>query len=290
MILRYGCRSRESEQVATASFFEGVGFGGSGAEQSFRSSAGFKRRNATPDTLRHPNPVDPRHACRIKLAVQFAHKTRRKRCATWLFVCFTYCHLRRAFAQPSRYSPSRIQKTIRQAGWWSYDVGSDSGRHVSKSSASTEKFKLVERHKIGAVLDERISHAARSAVDRREVGQRRRAVRRHRTVSASIEGLAETGGGLSSTESGRRKRKRTYSPSNLRVVDTTSGEVGVTAGPSRPAPRRRNGCQLYRRRFRRTYFSNYEKTPTAKRIRAIIQEIRIPSDRDGRQRLHASGE
>src|SRR5256886_17606411 len=40
------------------------------------------------------------------------------------------------------------------ASWWTSDVGNDLAGMLSNEPAGTEKFKLVERHKLGAVLDE----------------------------------------------------------------------------------------------------------------------------------------
>lgn len=162
------------------------------------------------------------------------------------------------------------------AGWWSSDVGSDLAGMLSNELAATEKFKLVERHKIGAVLDEQ--DLAESGRVKKSTGAKLGQMTGAQyvviaTVSAFDSQTRETGGGLSFHGIGvGGKQEEAYIAVDLRVVDTTSGEIVVTRTVEARSTGGGMGVSVYRGGFG-GHLSNYEKTPTGKAIRAIIQEI-----------------
>jgi curli biogenesis system outer membrane secretion channel CsgG len=103
------------------------------------------------------------------------------------------------------------------ASWWTSDVGNDLAGMLSNELAATEKFKLVERHKLGAVLDEQ--DLASSGRVKKSTGAKLGQLTGAQyvvvaTVSAFDSKTRETGGGLSFTASASAEsRKRHTSPS-----------------------------------------------------------------------------
>ncbi len=146
------------------------------------------------------------------------------------------------------------------AGWWSSDVGSDLASMLTNELAGTEKFKLVERHKLGAVLDEQ--DLAASGRVKKSTGAKLGQLTGAQyvvvaTVSAFDNKTRDTGGGIAV---------------DLRVIDTTSGEVEFTRTVEARSSGGGMNVSVYRGGFG-GHLSNYEKTPTGKAIRAVIMEI-----------------
>ena len=162
------------------------------------------------------------------------------------------------------------------ASWWSSDVGNDLAGMLANELASTEKFKLVERHKIGAVLDEQ--DLASSGRVKKSTGAKLGQMTGAQyvviaTVSAFDNKTRETGGGLSFHGIGLGgKQEEAYIAVDLRVVDTTTGEVEFTRTVEARSTGGGVGVSVYRGGFGGN-LSNYEKTPTGKAIRAVIMEI-----------------
>jgi curli biogenesis system outer membrane secretion channel CsgG len=162
------------------------------------------------------------------------------------------------------------------AGWWSSDVGNDLAGMLANELAGTEKFKLVERHKLGAVLDEQ--DLASSGRVKKSTGAKLGQLTGAQyvvvaTVSAFDSKTRETGGGLSFHGIGLGgKQEEAYIAVDLRVVDTTTGEVEFTRTVEARSTGGGVGVSVYRGGFGGN-LSNYEKTPTGKAIRAVIMEI-----------------
>jgi len=162
------------------------------------------------------------------------------------------------------------------AGWWSSDVGNDLAGMLANELAATEKFKLVERHKLGAVLDEQ--DLATSGRVKKSTGAKLGQMTGAQyvvvaTVSAFDSKTRETGGGLSFHGIGLGgKQEEAYIAVDLRVVDTTTGEVEFTRTVEARSTGGGVGVSVYRGGFGGN-LSNYEKTPTGKAIRAVIMEI-----------------
>ena len=153
------------------------------------------------------------------------------------------------------------------AGWWSSDVGNDLAGMLANELAGTEKFKLVERHKLGAVLDEQ--DLASSGRVKKSTGAKLGQLTGAQyvvvaTVSAFDSKTREIGVG--------GKQEEAYIAVDLRVVDTTTGEVEFTRTVEARSTGGGVGVSVYRGGFGGN-LSNYEKTPTGKAIRAVIMEI-----------------
>jgi len=162
------------------------------------------------------------------------------------------------------------------AGWWSSDVGSDLAGMLTNELAATEKFKVVERHNLGSVLEEqdlaqsgRVNKATGAKLGKMTGAQYVVVA----TVSAFDAQTHDTGGGISFRGiSVGGKKEEAYIAVDLRVIDTTTGDIEFT----RTVEARSSGggvnVGLYRGGFG-GHLSNYEKTPTGKAIRGVIMEI-----------------
>src|SRR5579872_1847038 len=118
------------------------------------------------------------------------------------------------------------------AGWWYGGCGRDLASMLTNELASTEKFRLVERSKLTPVLEEqdlgasgRVSHSSAAKIGKL-TGAKYLVMG---TVSAYQENTAGGGGGLSfhGINLGGKKDEA-YIAVDLRVVDTTTGEVTFT--------------------------------------------------------------
>lgn len=162
------------------------------------------------------------------------------------------------------------------AGWWSGGTGRDLAGMLTNELASTEKFKIVERAKLGPVLQEQ-DLAESGRVDSKtaaKVGKLTGAKYLVMgTVSAFEEKTSGGGGGLSfrGINVGGRKDEA-YIAVDLRVVDTTTGEVEYT----RTVEARSGSYGIHGGIYRGGFGGNlgkYENTPTGKAIRACLVEI-----------------
>lgn len=162
------------------------------------------------------------------------------------------------------------------AGWWSGSTGRDLAGMLTNELASTEKFKLVEREKLGAVLNEqdlgasgRVSEKTAAKVGKLTGAQ----YIVTGTVSAFEEKTSGMGGGLSFHGIGiGGKHDEAYMAVDLRVIDTTTGEVAYTRTvEGRSSSYGVNGS-VYRGGFGGN-LGKYENTPAGKAIRACLVEI-----------------
>jgi curli biogenesis system outer membrane secretion channel CsgG len=162
------------------------------------------------------------------------------------------------------------------ANWWSSEVSRDLAGMLSNELSSTGKFRLVERHKLGAVLDEQ-DLAASGRVSKSTGAQLGKMTGAQYVVVATVSAFdsktRETGGGLSFRGiSVGGKSDEAYIAVDLRVIDTTTGEIAY----SRTVEARSSGggvsVGVYRGGFG-GHLSNYENTPTGKAIRGVIMEI-----------------
>jgi curli biogenesis system outer membrane secretion channel CsgG len=162
------------------------------------------------------------------------------------------------------------------ASWWSGGVGDDLAGMLSNELAATEKFRVVERSKLNAVLDEqdlaesgRINKATRAKIGK--VTGAKYLV--FATVSAFENDVKGGGGGISFRGINvGGKKEDAYIAVDLRVVDTDTGDIAF----SRTVEARASGggvnLGLYRGGFGGN-LNKYEKTPTGKAIRGVIIEI-----------------
>src|SRR5215213_6438898 len=162
------------------------------------------------------------------------------------------------------------------AAWWSGGVGNDLAGMLSNELAATEKFRVVERSKLDAVLNEqdlaesgRISKSTRAKVGK--VTGAKYLV--FANVSAFENDVKGGGGGISFRGINvGGKKEDAYIAVDLRVVDTTTGDVEFTRTVEARASGGGLNVGLYRGGFGGN-LSKYEKTPTGKAIRAVIMEI-----------------
>ena len=162
------------------------------------------------------------------------------------------------------------------AGWWYGGVGNDLAGMLTNELAGTGSFKLVERDKLAAVLDEqdlaasgRVSKSTGAKIGKMTGAQYLVIA----TLSAWEENVAGTGGGVSFRGiSLGGKKQDAYMAVDLRVVDTTTGEVAYTRTIEARASGGGLNVGLYRGGFGGN-LGKHQNTPTGKAIRAAIMYI-----------------
>jgi curli biogenesis system outer membrane secretion channel CsgG len=167
-------------------------------------------------------------------------------------------------------------KNETSAGWWYGGAGRDLADMLTNELQATGNFKLVEREKLAAVLDEQ--DLADSGRIKKGTGAKIGKLTGAQyivtgSLSAYEEDVASTGGGLSFRGiSVGGKKESAYLAVDLRVIDTTTGEVEF----SRTVEGRSSGggvaVGLYRGGFGGN-LAKQNKTPAGKAIRAAIVEI-----------------
>ncbi|HYC91141.1 MAG TPA: CsgG/HfaB family protein [Thermoanaerobaculia bacterium] len=167
-------------------------------------------------------------------------------------------------------------KNETSAGWWYGGAGRDLADMLTNELQATGKFKLVEREKLAAVMDEQ--DLADSGRIKKGTGAKIGKLTGAQyivtgSLSAYEEDVQGTGGGLSFRGiSVGGKKESAYLAVDLRVIDTTTGEVEFV----RTVEGRSSGgglnVGLYRGGFGGN-LSKHEKTPAGKAIRAAIVEI-----------------
>lgn len=162
------------------------------------------------------------------------------------------------------------------AGWWYGGVGDDLAGMLTNELMGTEKFKVVERSKLGPVLDEQdlASSGRMNKSTGAKIGKLTGAQYLvFATVTSFEENTKGTGGGLSFRGiSVGGKKEEAYIAVDLRVVDTTTGEIEFTRSVEARAGSGGLAVGVYRGGFGGN-LGKYEKTPTGKAIRAVIMEI-----------------
>lgn len=162
------------------------------------------------------------------------------------------------------------------AAWWYGGVGSDLAGMLTNELAATGKFKMVERDKLDAVLDEqdladsgRVSKKSGAKIGKLTGAQYLVVA----TLTAFESDVKGTGGGVSFRGiSVGGKKEEAYMAVDLRVIDTTTGEIEFTRTVQARASSGGLAVGVYRGGFGGN-LSKYEKTPTGKAIRAVIIEI-----------------
>ena len=162
------------------------------------------------------------------------------------------------------------------AYWWTGGVGRELAGMLTNELASGKKFSMIERQKLASVLGEqdlagsgRVS-GSKAAKFGKLVGAQYLVTA---TVSAYEQNVNNTGGGLSyrGVSLGGKKEKA-YIAVDLRVVDSTTGEIVET----RTVEARTGGLGLSVGVNRGGFggaLANEKKTPTGKAIRAVVAEI-----------------
>ena len=162
------------------------------------------------------------------------------------------------------------------AYWWNSNVGRELSGMLTNELASGKKFSMIEREKLSAVLGEQ-DLAASGRVSGSKAAKMGKMVGAQylvtATVSAFESNVNSTGGGLSyKGVSLGGKKKKAYIAVDLRVVDSTTGEIVET----RTVEARSGGLGMSVGLSRRGFggsLANEKKTPTGKAIRAVVAEI-----------------
>jgi curli biogenesis system outer membrane secretion channel CsgG len=167
-------------------------------------------------------------------------------------------------------------KNDTSAGWWYGGAGHDLAGMLSNELSATEKFRMVERDKLGPVLAEqdlassgRVSKGSAAKIGKL-TGAKYLVMG---TVSAYEEKTQGGGGGISfGGISVGGKKDDAYIAVDIRVVDTTTGEIAYT----RTIEARSGGYGMNVGLYRGGFGGNmgkYDKTPAGKAIRACLVEV-----------------
>jgi len=184
------------------------------------------------------------------------------------------------------------------AYWWTTDTARDLSAMLTNELAGVGKFKVVERSKLEKVLDEqdladsgRISKSTGAKIGKLTGAQ----YLVFATVSAFEQNSRGTGGGLSFKGiSVGGKKEEAYIAVDLRVVDTTTGEISYTR-----TIEARSSSYGISGGISRGGFSGglgkYENTPTGKAIRGMVTYIVdylgcVMVDQDGCEAEYAAAE
>lgn len=162
------------------------------------------------------------------------------------------------------------------AAWWYGGVGDDLAGMLTNELAGTGKFKMVERDKLSAVLDEQ-DLAASGRVSKSTGAKIGKMTGAEYLVIAALSAFEEdvkgTGGGLSFRGiSVGGKKEDAYLAVDLRVVNTTTGEIEYTRTIEARASSGGLAVGVYRGGLGGN-LSKYEKTPTGKAIRGALAYI-----------------
>jgi curli biogenesis system outer membrane secretion channel CsgG len=162
------------------------------------------------------------------------------------------------------------------AGWWYGGVGNDLASMLTNELASTEKFRMVERAKLGHVLEEQ-DLGASGRVNSKTAAKVGKLTGAKYLVMGNVSAYEEHssggGGGLNFHGIGvGGKKEDAYVAIDVRVVDTTTGEVEYTRTIEAKSTNYGMGVSVYRGGVGGN-FGKYENTPAGKAIRACLVEI-----------------
>lgn len=159
------------------------------------------------------------------------------------------------------------------AGWWRGGVGWELSGMLANELAATNSFKVVERSKLEAVLNEQDLGASgrvkpgTSAKIGKLTGAQYLVMG---TVTSYEEDVKGTGGGISFRGiSVGGKSESAYIAVDIRVVDTTSGEIVFSRTIEGTAKGGGMNLGLYRGGFGGS-LANQNKTPAGKAIRSAL--------------------
>jgi len=162
------------------------------------------------------------------------------------------------------------------AAWWGSGVGDDLADMLTNELAGTNKFKVVERAKLGPVLEEQ-DLAASGRVNKSTGAKIGKLTGAQYLIMGQLSAFESdvkgTGGGVSFRGiSVGGKKEDAYLAIDLRVINTTTGEIEFTRTVEARASSSGMNVGLYRGGFGGN-LGKYEKTPTGKAIRAVMMEI-----------------
>jgi curli biogenesis system outer membrane secretion channel CsgG len=163
-----------------------------------------------------------------------------------------------------------------QASWWYGGAGSDLADMLTNELASTEKFKMVERKQLGAVMSEQdlgLAGAVKPATAAKAGKMTGAQYIVTGQVSAYEEGVSGKGGGIGFKGVGvGAKKEEAYIAIDLRVVNTTSGEVAFTRSVEFRSSSKALSVGVSKSGVTGG-FGKVDKTPAGKAIRGGLIEI-----------------
>ncbi len=167
-------------------------------------------------------------------------------------------------------------KNDTSAAWWYGGAGHDLAGMLSNELSATEKFRMVERAKLGAVLEEQ-DLAASGRVAKSSAAKIGKLTGAKYLVMGTVTAYEEKtqggGGGISfGGISLGGKKDDAYIAVDVRVVDTTTGEIAYTRSIEARSGGYGMNVGLYRGGFGGN-MGKYDKTPAGKAIRACLVEI-----------------
>jgi curli biogenesis system outer membrane secretion channel CsgG len=181
-----------------------------------------------------------------------------------------------SFAAKPVVGVAEFQNNARGAGWWYGGVGWDLSDMLTNELASLGSFTVVERAKLEPVLREQdLADYDRVAPGTgAQIGQLTGA---QYLVLGSVAAYEENvkGGGGGIGFKGIRvggKKEEAYIAVDLRVVETTSGEIAYTRTVEARAGGKGFNVGVTKHGFSGN-MNRFEKTPTGKVIRAVLAEI-----------------
>lgn len=162
-----------------------------------------------------------------------------------------------------------------QAAWWYHGVGNDLADMMTNELAGLNKFKMVERKQLGAVLGEqdlaldgRVAPATAAKAGRLTGAQ----YLVSGTVSSYEENVSGKGGALAIHGIGvGGKKQEAYIAIDIRVINTTNGEIAQTRTVEGRSSSTAIGVGVSRGGVAGG-FGKVEKTPAGKAIRACVIE------------------
>jgi curli biogenesis system outer membrane secretion channel CsgG len=162
------------------------------------------------------------------------------------------------------------------AGWWHGSTGRDLSGMLSNEMSSGGKFKIVERSKLDAVLAEQ-DLASSGRVKKSTAAKAGKLTGAKYLVTGTVSAYEEktqgTGGGISFRGiSVGGKHEEAYIAIDVRVIDTTSGEVKFSRTVEARSTSNAVSGGLYRGGFGGD-LATYNNTPAGKAIRACLVEI-----------------
>ncbi|MGK7346351.1 MAG: CsgG/HfaB family protein [Candidatus Nitrospinota bacterium M3_3B_026] len=167
-------------------------------------------------------------------------------------------------------------KNDTRAHWWKGGTGRDLAGMLTNELAAGGKLKMVERKKLESVLKEQdLGASGRIRKDTAaQIGKLTGAQYLVMgTVTAFEEDTSKVGGGLSFKGfSLGGKKKKAYLAVDLRVVNTTTGDISFTRTVEASSSGGGLSLGVFRGGFGGT-LGGEEKTPVGKAIRACVIEI-----------------
>jgi curli biogenesis system outer membrane secretion channel CsgG len=180
-----------------------------------------------------------------------------------------------AFAEKPRLAVVDF-KNDTSAAWWYGGAGRDLASMLTNELASDEKFRLVEREKLNAVLEEQ-DLGSSGRVNQKTAAKMGKMTGAQYIVTGTVSSYEQNteggGGGLSFHGIGiGGKKDEAYIAIDIRVVDTTTGEVVHTRTIEARSTSYGMAVGASRGGFSGG-LSKYSNTPAGKAIRACLIEI-----------------